>query len=216
MSARLVVADDHPIVLDGLVRLLEAEPGWCVIARCGDGEAAIEAVRAHRPDLLVLDLRMPRLHGLDVLGRIAEERLHVPTVVLTADLGEGDLAEAVRLGVRGVVLKEMAPDVLVKCVRTVLAGARWFEGRSTERALERLAMHDAAYLHLVRTLTARELEIARLASRGLRNKAIAGRLGITEGTAKLHLHSIYRKLGVASRAELASRVRLTERAEDTW
>jgi DNA-binding NarL/FixJ family response regulator len=212
----LVVADDHPIVLDGLLRLLEAEPGWRVVAGCGDGESALWAVREHRPDLLVLDLRMPRLHGLDVLRHIAEEPLGVPTVVLTADLAEEDLAEAIRLGVRGVVLKEMAPGVLVECIRAVLAGGRWFEGRPTEHALERLAMRDAAHRYLVRTLTSRELEIARLAARGLRNKEIAARLEITEGTAKLHLHSIYRKLGVTSRAELAGQAGLVGRGEGSW
>jgi DNA-binding NarL/FixJ family response regulator len=206
MTIRLVLADDHPVVLDGLLRLFEQEADMTVVARCGDGEAALRAVREHRPDILVLDLRMPRLDGMGLLRCLAREGLGGPTVLLTADLGEDELLEAVRLGVRGVVLKEMAPDLLVRCVRTVHAGGQWLEQPVTGRALERLVARETARPKL-QTLTPREVELVRLANNGLRNKEIAARLGLTEGTVKVHLHRVYEKLGVASRVELLNHVR---------
>jgi RNA polymerase sigma factor (sigma-70 family) len=206
MTIRLVLADDHPLVLDGLLRLFEGEPDVTVVARCGDGEAALRAAREHRPDILVLDLRMPRLDGMGLLRRLAREGLGVRIVLLTAELGEDELLEAVRLGARGVVLKEMAPDLLVRCVRTVHAGGRWLEKEVAGRALERLVAREATRPKL-EELTPREVELVRLANAGLRNKEIAARLGLTEGTVKVHLHRVYEKLGVASRVELLNRAR---------
>ena len=206
-TARLVVADDHPIVLDGLLRLFEAEPGIDVVAACKDGEATVRAVREHEPDLLMLDLRMPGLSGLDVLRHLADQRVTVRTVLLTAYLDEEDLIEAVRLGIRGLVLKDMAPNLLVRCVRAVCAGEQWFESQIAGRALERVIMRDAVYRDLLETLTPREIEIARLVARSLRNKEIAARLGITEGTVKIHLHHVYDRLNVTSRLQLANKIR---------
>ena len=205
MTIRLILADDHPLVLDGLRHLFEQEPDMRVVARCGDGEAALRAVREHRPDILVLDLNMPRLGGMEVLRRLAREGLGVRAVLLTADIGEDELLEAVRLGVRGIVLKEMAPDLLVRCVRTVHGGGQWLEQHATGRALERLLAREASRTQL-KDLTLREIELVRFANEGLRNKEIAARLGISEGTVKIHLHRVYEKLGVTSRVELANYV----------
>jgi DNA-binding NarL/FixJ family response regulator len=129
MTIRLVLADDHPLLLDALARLVGQEPDMEVVARCGDGEAALRAAREHRPDVLVLDLRMPRLGGMEVLRRVAGEAPGVRVVVLAGELDEGGLLEAVRLGARGVVLKDAGPDVLVRCVRTVHEGGQWLEPR---------------------------------------------------------------------------------------
>jgi DNA-binding NarL/FixJ family response regulator len=204
---RLVLADDHPIVLEGLSRLFEREPDIAVVARCGDGEAALAAVREHRPDLLLTDVRMPRLDGMGLLRQVASEGLGVPVVLLAGDLAEDDLLEAVQLGVRGVVLKEMAPDLLVRCVRTVHAGGQWLESQLTGRALTRLLARESARQKLSKLLTPREIELTKQVSQGLRNKEIAARLGITEGTVKIHLHRIYEKLNVTSRVELVNYVR---------
>ena len=207
MSARLVLADDHPIVLDGLRRLFEAEPGWRVVASCTDGEATLQAVREHRPDLLILDLRMPRVGGLNVLRRMAEDGTAVPVIVLTAGLDNDDLVEVVRLGARGVVLKDQAPGLLVEGARAVLAGGRYLQKEVAGPLLDRLFAREHARERLTRILTARELEIARLAARGLRSKEVAAELGIAEGTVKIHLHNVYQKLGVASRVELVNDLR---------
>ncbi len=198
MSWRLVLADDHPIVLDGLEQLFRLEPDLEVVARCRDGAATLAAVERHRPDVLVLDLRMPAPGGLEVLRRL-EEREEAPrVVVLTAALDDEELLTAVRLGARGVVLKEMAPQLLLEAVRRVAAGGEWLDEGLGGRAVRRLLARQEA----AGALTARELEVVRRAARGLRNRAIAAELHIAEGTVKMHLHNIYEKLGVAGRVEL--------------
>jgi two-component system, NarL family, nitrate/nitrite response regulator NarL len=207
MTIRLVLADDHPLLLDALARLVGQEPDMEVVARCGDGEAALRAAREHRPDVLVLDLRMPRLGGMEVLRRVAGEAPGVRVVVLAGELDEGGLLEAVRLGARGVVLKDAGPDVLVRCVRTVHEGGQWLDSHVAGRALERLLARETARQRVAAGLTPREVELVELVSQGLRNKEVAARLGISEGTVKIHLHRIYDKLGVGSRVGLANYVR---------
>jgi DNA-binding NarL/FixJ family response regulator len=204
---RLVVADDHPVVLQGVSWLLDREDDLEVVERCGSGEAALEAVRMHRPDILVLDLDMPKVSGMDVLRLAAREGMHLRVVLLTADLREDDLLEAVRLGVRGVILKDMAPELLVRCIRTVHGGGQWLEQHLAGWTLDRLLAREAARQQVTRTLTQREIELVRLVAEGLRNKEVAFRLGITEGTVKIHLHRIYDKLQVSSRIELANYAR---------
>ena len=123
-------------------------------------------------------------------------------MLLTAHVEENRLVEAIRLGVWGVVLKEMAPRMLMECVRKVHAGEKWLEQQSVTRAIERMQRRESEIDRLTRLLTPRELEIVRLASEGLRNKEIGERLSITEGTVKIHLHNIYEKLGVTGRPQL--------------
>jgi DNA-binding NarL/FixJ family response regulator len=203
----LVVADDHPLFLEAVARLFEREQDFVVTKRCRDGAAVLASVREHRPDLLVTDLRMPGLGGIEVLRTIAQELLDVPTVLLTAEISENELLDALRLGVKGVVLKDMVPELLVRCARTVLAGESWLERNITGRALQRLLTHETARKRVETMLTARELELVNLVSEGLRNKQIAARLDITENTVKVHLHRIYEKLGVTTRVELANYIR---------
>lgn len=202
MPASLVLADDHPIVLDGLERLFTGQPDLAVVARCVDGTEALRAVREHRPDVLVLDVRMPGLDGFAILRELQRDGLPTRVVLLSAELDEDQVLEAVRLGVRGVVLKEMAPRMLVECVRKVVAGEQWIERRSLGRALDRMLRREAGLREVAALLTAREIEIVRLVAEGLRNQAIAERLHISEGTVKVHLHNIYEKLGVGGRLEL--------------
>jgi two-component system, NarL family, nitrate/nitrite response regulator NarL len=199
---RLVMADHHPLVLRGLDSLLSEEGDFTVVAQCADGEAALRAVCAHRPDILVLDVRVPRLDGISVLRAIKKEGLPSRVVILAASLDDDQLLEVTRLGVSGVVLKEMAPGLLVQCLRKVHAGELWLERRSIARLFETLLRREAGAREAGKALTAREIEIARLASLGLRNKTIGGRMSIGVGTVKTHLHHIYEKLHVESRAEL--------------
>lgn len=195
---RIVIADDHPIVLEGLVQLFGLEPDLDVVARCTTGDETLDAVRRLQPSVLVLDVRMPGKDGIAVLRALAEEHLPTRVVLLTAALNEGEVLEAVRLGVRGVVLKEAAPSVLVECIRKVHAGESWVDNRTAVRALAHVARRDPS----VPPLTPREREIAGLVAGGLRNKEIASRVGITEGTVKLHLHNIYEKLKIDGRLAL--------------
>lgn len=203
MTISLVLADDHPIVLDGLEQLFGVEPDMQVLARCRSGTETLEALRAEPADVLVLDLRMSSLDGLAVLQEIAKEGWRTRTVLLTAAIADEQLVEAIRLGARGVVLKESAPQLLVQAVRAVHAGGEWLEQGLVGRALRRLVARDHGLREAMRTLTPRELEIARLIAEGLRNRAVAERLFISEGTVKIHLHKIYEKLGVDGRLELA-------------
>jgi DNA-binding NarL/FixJ family response regulator len=200
---RLILADDHPIVLDGLVQLFRVEPDFEVVARCRDGEEALREVRAHRPDVLVLDVRMPRLDGLEVLRMVRQEELGTRVVLLTAAVEEEQLVEALRLGVGGVVLKEMAPHLLLEAVREVHGGGSWLDKGSVSRIVTKLLHQDEGRKEAAQLLTPRELEIVRMVARGLRNRAIAEQLLISEGTVKIHLHNIYQKLAVDGRLELA-------------
>ena len=202
MPIGLVLADDHPIVLDGLERLFHLEQDLKVLARCKDGEETLRAVRRHRPDILVLDIRMPGMGGLAVVREMREEKLPTRVVLLTGALDEDEAMEAIRLGVRGVVLKEMAPKLLVQCIRKVHTGEQWVERRSFGRALETMMRREAGARQIAGVLTPREMEIVRLVASGLHNKEIAAKLAISEGTVKIHLHHIYEKLNVRGRLEL--------------
>ena len=199
---RLVLADDHPIVLDGLEQLFSTESDLEVVARATSAEGAVRALEEFRPDVLVLDLAMPGHDGIWVMEQAAARKLLARIVLLTAHVDEQNLLDAVRLNVAGVVLKEMAPRLLVECVRKVHAGEKWLEKHSVSRAMDRMVKRENELQRLSRLLTPRELEIVRLAAEGLRNREIADRLTITEGTVKIHLHNIYEKLGVTGRHQL--------------
>ncbi len=202
MTIRLLLADDHPVFLDGLEQLLRLEPDFEVVGRCRDGEETLRAVRELAPDLLLLDLRMPNTDGLGVLREMVRAGSTTRVLVLTAALDEDDVVEALRLGVRGVVLKEMAPRLLLEAIRKVDAGEQWLERTSTARALDKLIRREEGAREAAELLTARELEVVRLLCRGLQNKEIAARLSITEGTVKVHVHSVYVKLGLSTRMAL--------------
>jgi len=202
MAIRLVLADDHPLILDGLVDLFAPEADISILARCRTGPEALEAVRKHRPDVLVLDFRMPGLAPMELLRAIAQAQVPSVVALYTAALNKTEMLEAVRLGVRGVVLKEMPPRLLVECIRAVHAGQYWLEKNVTTQALETMLRHQDSSRDVMGLLTPRELEIVRLVARGARNKSIAEALAISEGTVKIHLHNIYKKLPIDSRLAL--------------
>lgn len=202
MAIRLVLADDHPLILDALAGLLRSENGFEIVAACASGAEALKAVRQHRPDILILDLRMPDQNGLEVLRALAGENLPTRVILLTATIEESEMLEALRLGVCGVLLKEMASASVAQCVRMVHAGERWLEKRSAARMIEKLARREGGAREAATLLTPREHEIVILIGRGLRNKEIAARLTIREQTVKVHLSHIYAKLGVDGRLAL--------------
>ena len=203
MPIRLVIADDHPLVLDGLERLFQADPDFTVVARCRDGDEALRAAREHRPDLLILDIRMPGRDGLAVLREVRKEQLPTRVVLLTAEVDEDAVVEALRLGARGIVLKEMAPHMLVQCVRKVHAGEQWIERRSFGRALDKMLRREAGAREMGRRLTPCEIAITRMIAGGLRNKEVTEKLNSIEGTVKIHLHNIYEKLALDGRLALS-------------
>jgi DNA-binding NarL/FixJ family response regulator len=200
---RVLVADDHPLILDGLEALIRRENDLTVVARCESGSEALTAIRDRRPDVIVIDLHMPDMNGLAVLRAMKDQRLPGRVVLLTAVAHDDEMLDAMRLGVQGIVLKEMAPRLLLQCIRSVAAGQQWLERRGTARVLDDLLKRERGVgIAASAGLTPRELEVVRLIATGLRNKAIAGKLALTEGTVKIHLHNIYRKLSVESRLEL--------------
>jgi len=202
MAIRLVLADDHPVVLHGLQRLFDRQAEFQVVATCATGNEAVEAVQQLRPDVLVLDLRLPDRSGIDVLRGLCDEKATCRTVLLPAAIENRQAVEVVRLGVKGIVLKESSPDVLLECVRRVHRGEEWIEQEVLAGAFGHVARGDAAIREANRNLTPRETEIVRVVVQGLRNRAVAERLSISEGTVKIHLHHIYEKLGIDGRLEL--------------
>jgi DNA-binding NarL/FixJ family response regulator len=196
----LVILDDHPIVLAGLQQLLATDSGFRVLTTCTTLEEGWAAIKQHDPDILLLDLKLSGASGLSLLKRLDPAK-RPATVILTAAEEEHLLLEAVRLGARGVVLKATAPRVLDECLRAVAAGDRWLVVEDVDLSA-RLAHRQAIEADLFNVLTAREIEVMRLASAGLDNQQIADRLVIEVGTVKIHLHHIYGKLGLQGRADL--------------
>jgi len=197
-----VLADDHPIVLEGLRRLFERRDEFRVLQCCQDGTEALEAVRTHRPEILVLDLRMPGQSGVEVLRAIAKEGLPCRVVVLTAVLDDDDTVEALRLGAMGVIGKDSSASELLECVRRVHQGEKSVDGGVFGSAFARALHRDSGRAEATSTLTRREIEIVRGVAEGLRNQDIAARLSISEGTVKIHLHKIYEKIAIDNRVSL--------------
>jgi two-component system nitrate/nitrite response regulator NarL len=207
VTIRIVVADDHPFILDGLDQLFRAESDCQIVARCSDGEEALRAVEKYRPEVLILDVRMPRLDGIGLLHRMHAMQILTKVVLLTASLDDARLLEAFRLGASGLVLKESAPRLLVQSVRQVASGEQSWNGKAIAGALRLVLQREQAVAAASSVLTARELEVTRMVAAGLRNKEIASRLDITEGTVKFHLHGIYEKLRIDGRYALMSYAR---------
>jgi two-component system nitrate/nitrite response regulator NarL len=205
---RLVIADDHPIFRDGLRRLLEAESDLKVIGEARDGAEAVKLARQLKPDIMLLDLAMPKHPGLEALRDLSNgEANSVRVILLTAAAEKKEIVEALQLGARGVVLKDSATQLLLKAIHTVMAG-EYLVGRESVSNL-------VQYLrNLVQSsgdeakqkkfgLTPRELEIVSAVVAGFANKEIAEYFKISEDTVKHHLSNIFDKLGVSTRLELA-------------
>lgn len=205
MPIRLVVVDDHPLVLGGLEQLLGAEPDFEIAATCSSIADGWQAVERERPDLLLLDLKLPDGDGFDILRRL-DPAAPPAVVILTAVQDDNALIDAVRLGARGVVLKATAPRVLEDCLRAVGQGEDWLVVDGVDLG-DRLRRRHEVERQLSEHLTARELEIVRLADLGLDNDDISTRLSISVGTVKIHLHHVFDKLQLRGRQELQQLLR---------
>ena len=204
---RILIADDHPIFRDGLRKLLELEPSFRVIGEAADGAETVKLVRQLKPDVLLLDLAMPRVPGLEALAELAATSAPVRTIVLTAAIERNQIVEALQLGARGIVLKESATEVLMKSIRAVMAGQYWVGRESvsdlvtTLRELMPRKREEPSQRRY--GLTPRELEVISTIVAGYTNKDIAQKFAISEQTVKHHLTNIFDKLGVSNRLELA-------------
>jgi len=201
-TIRVILADDHPLVLNGLYHLLREYPEFEVLERCTSGAEALAATRKQQPDILVLDLLMPGMDGLAVARELHGTTTRPSIVLLTAQLHEDQLIEALHLGIRGFVLKEMATKLLVECLRRVHAGGQWLEKDSANRAMAKLVRREARGREVATLLTPREIEVVRMVAKGLSNKEIGAQLFIADGTVKIHLHNIYEKVKINRRADL--------------
>jgi two-component system, NarL family, nitrate/nitrite response regulator NarL len=200
----ILVADDHPVVLRGIVDVLRTCSDMKVIAECRDGKSAIDTIRTLEPDIAVLDIAMPGLSGLDVLASIRAEQRKTKIVFLTASIADEQILAAIADGVKAMMLKDTVPENLIECVRTVAAGGKWLPTDMVDAAVERLAKRQLHVARLNAMLTARERDVMLLVAQGHPNKEVARRLAVTEGTIKIHLHNIYKKIGVANRTALAA------------
>ena len=203
MPITLVIADDHPLILDAMETLFSLQKEFKIVAQCGTSDEAIEAVRKHRPDILLLDICMPGKSVFEVIREMQKDKLPTRVVLLTAVIDENQMLEATRLGVYGVVLKEIAPKLLVQCVRQVHAGKKWFAEAASRSALEKMVRREGAAREASQVLSPRQMEILRMVASGLGNKEIGKKLFISEGTVKVHLHAIYEKLQLRSRLALS-------------
>jgi two-component system nitrate/nitrite response regulator NarL len=208
-QVRIVIADDHPIFRDGLRRLLEAEPDLKVLGEASDGAEAVKQARQLKPDILLLDLAMPRMPGLEALRDLSSSPGASPVrvILLTAAAERNQIVEALQLGARGVVLKDSATQLLLKCIHTVMAGEYWVGRESVSNLVQYLrtlmqSSNDEARKKKF-GLTPRELEIVSAVVAGYSNKEIAEYFKISEDTVKHHLSNIFDKLGVSTRLELA-------------
>lgn len=196
----VLIADDHAFIRTGIAAVLRGSR-YEVVAQCADGNEALAKVAELDPDICIFDIRMPGMDGVAALEALRARNDRRPVVLLTADLEDSHLLAAVKAGVNGLVLKEGAEDSLIDCLDAVAAGRRSVSPELLERALDLSIAGKKA--NPFDSLAPREAEIVEHVGRGLRNRDIAAAIGMTEGTVKVYLHTIYQKLGVENRTELA-------------
>jgi DNA-binding NarL/FixJ family response regulator len=207
---RVLIADDHPIVRDGLRRLLDLEEDIEVVGEAADGRQTLDLVDQLDPDVVLLDLRMPNIDGLTALQTMQSSHRRTKVVVLTASEDKNEFVQAMKLGCSGIVLKQTAPELIVKSIRKVHAGEIWLDSHTTAAVMRQFAtapgepaVAGTAKPRERSPLSTREREIVAFVAQGYKNKEMAEKMFISEQTVKNHLHNIFDKLGVSDRLELA-------------
>ena len=190
--ARVLVVDDHSLLRTGVSNIINQEPGLEVVAEAANGREAIDAFVAHQPDVVLMDLRMPEMEGVEAVRRIREIDPQARVIVLTTYDADEDIARALQAGAKAYILKDIAADALVACIHTVLAGKSYLAPSAAAKLAERVTQVQ---------LTPRELAALQLVASGQSNKEIAVALDISERTVKSHLAHLFDKLHVTSRTE---------------
>ena len=192
---RVLIADDHFVVRMGLAAVITTQPDMTVVAEAANGRQALEFFRQHRPDVTLMDLRMPEMDGIEAITAIRKEFPDSRFIVLTTFDGDEDIYRALQAGARSYLLKDMLQDGLIEAIRAVHAGQRRIPAEVANRLAERMDRTE---------LTSREIEVLRLIVEGKSNKEIAAQLSIAEGTVKIHINNILSKLGVTDRTQAAT------------
>jgi len=199
----VALADDHNIVRQGLRKLLEDEEGIEVVGEASDGFEAAQMVESVRPDILVVDVMMPGMNGLEVTRQVKKRSPKTSVIVLSMHSDNGYVLEALRSGAKGYILKESVVGDLIQAIRQAIAGRRYLSHTLSERAIEGyLRQSDGASLEPLDLLTLREKEVLHLVAEGLSNTQIAQRLSISRRTVEMHRANLMRKLGLHSQAQL--------------
>ncbi len=192
---RILIVDDHPVVVAGLASMLGTQPGIEVVGSASSGEEALELLRTTPADLLLLDLRMPGMNGIDTLHAMRSSKITKRAIVLTSFEADEDIYRAVQAGAQGYLLKDACQTEMIEAIRAVHGGTRYFPRDIAARLAERMMRTD---------LTARELEVLHMLARGLTNKEIGSALDISGNTVRNHVNSIIEKLEVSDRTEAAT------------
>jgi len=203
LSVSVVIADRHPVVLQGWINLLGPSSGFKIVASCCDGASCIEAIRRCVPDIAIFDIAMPCLNGLEILAIAKSEHIPTKLILFTESVDEGELAIAAAAGASGIIRKDVGLKILVQSLRQVANGQRLLPQSSSNRVIFQ-ERGNVAFADIMLRLTDRERQIMQLVSEGLSNKEIGRRLNITDGTIKVHLHHIFQKLDVSNRTLLAA------------
>lgn len=199
MSIRLIVIDDQTLVRHGIISLLQLDPDIEVIAQAGDGSEVVALVQQYQPDLLLMDIRMPQVNGIEALHLLQQAGLHVPVLMLTTFDDHQQVLTAMLAGARGYLLKDVALDALLQAIRTVAAGGSLLQPALTDRILQ--ARQSADVLPDTESLSPKELEVLRLLAAGFSNREIASAVFKSEGTVKNQVSAILAKLGVRDRTK---------------
>jgi two-component system NarL family response regulator len=189
---RILIADDHSVVREGLVSLVKRKSDMTVVGEASNGREAVDLWREHRPDVTLLDLRMPELDGVGAINKIRELDENARIIVLTTFDGDEDIYRAIKAGAKGYLLKDSAREALMDCIRRVHAGETCIPPNLAAKLAERVSGE---------ALSAREIEVLQRVAAGKSNKEIGAELFISEGTVKTHVKSIFSKLDVVSRTE---------------